>query len=530
MNIKQKIWALPVLAIVISGTGITANYLFSHSASSVLNEANKVDYPALTATRTSIAEFAGIQENLKYAISANDKNSLNLAQEKADLFKAANDDLAKLPHYTETAATIGQQFDAYFQAARDATEIYLGAKKGDMGTAVQAMQAARQDLETSLNAAKEAEHKKFDADLTAADNAVGNGLIVSFVTAITILVVLGSVSFVVISVISANIKRIMERAQHDKAGEVDLTTTINLNSNDEFGLIARWMNGFIENLRVVVADVTSISKEVGQASGEIARTNQELATGASLQEEQASQIAVGVEELSTTISSVAANTVAAADSAKSAVEVATQGGQVSQDTVVNIHKISSSVDEATRMVEALGVSSVQIGKVLDVIRDIAEQTNLLALNAAIEAARAGEQGRGFAVVADEVRTLAKRTAQATGEIRETVESIQTGIQGTVECIAAGKEATEQGKEKSASAKIALDDIIKSIGSVNNMIQEIATTAEEKSVTAREISSQVVRIVDVANEAMLETKSAAARSDGLNGSAENLAVKMSIFRV
>ncbi len=530
MSIKQRIWALPIVAILVSCAGIFANYIFSDSASTALANANKFDYPALTATQTMITTFAGIQENLKYAISANDKNALSLAQQKADNFKKTNDELVNLPAYQSTADTIAKQFNTYFTAAQDSTEIYLGSKQGDMSTAVQAMQGARQDLEGSLKKAKQVGLARFNADLKAGHDDVKNGLLASFVTAMVIVVVLGSVSYLVITSISTNLRRIMERAQNTKEDEVDLTSMVQIDGKDEFGMIAKWINGFIGNLRNLVADVSTIANNVGTSSGEIAKSNQGLASGARSQEEDAAQIARGMEELTTTISSVAANTVAAADYAKTAVDVATQGDGVIQETVAEMHRISTTVDEATRMVEALGNSSTQIGAILDVIRDIAEQTNLLALNAAIEAARAGEQGRGFAVVADEVRTLAKRTSQATGEIRDTVEAIQGGIRSTVQCIAAGKDASEEGKTKATSAQSALDDIIKSIETVNSMIQEIATTAEQQSATAREISTQVVRIVDVANESLQETTKAVDQSETMKAAADQLMTKMRIFKV
>jgi methyl-accepting chemotaxis protein len=368
------------------------------------------------------------------------------------------------------------------------------------------------------------QHKALNGALHNNDKFIG------LIVAIALVLGIGGSSYFVITSITTNVKKILEMAKDNKNDEMDLTNTINISGKDEFSQIAHWINGFIETLRRLVADVATITHEVKVASNEISELNQGMATGAKTQVAQASQIAHGVEELSVTIANVAENTVRAADSARSAVDIAQQGGGVMHETVTNIHQISTAVDDAARMVELLGQNSIRVGHVIEVIRGIAEQTNLLALNAAIEAARAGEHGRGFAVVADEVRGLSKRTSESTGEIKQIIESIQHEINGTVQCIMTGKDATEKGKERVESAKYALDDIIKSINSVNDMIQEIASAAEEQAVTAKEISGQVNHIVDIANNALENSTRASSRSDSLNAATLTLTEKMRIFKV
>ena len=357
-----------------------------------------------------------------------------------------------------------------------------------------------------------------------------NDLMLSILVVIAIVAGIGGSSYLVVQTIRRSLKKILERARNSEDGEMDLTKTINLPGKDEFSQIAQWIDSFTERLRRLVADVSSIASEVGNASTEIEGINRGLASGAKLQEQRASDIAAGVEELSTTIAEVAENTVAAADSAKAAVAVASQGRVVIRETISNIHQISNSVEDATQMVESLRESSSRVSHVIDVIREIAEQTNLLALNAAIEAARAGEQGRGFAVVADEVRGLAKRTSQATVEIKQIIETIQGGINNTVNCIVVGKTATQKGIQKVASAEGAMDDITKSINSVNDMIQEIAKTAEQQATTAREVSSQLSEIVNITADSLQRTTDAAGRSDSLKRATQMLTERMSAFRV
>jgi len=530
MNMKQKIWLLPILAIVISSASITAIYLYSNAASNLLGGIEQRDYPALNQFNILASSIGAIKDNFQYAVTAADQGALTAAEKKAEAFKDALNRLAALPGHRAEAAEIGKYFDTYFKAGADSAATMLGLKEGDIGTVIQAMQAARVSLEKALTDAKRNNIKKFEMDIKDGKQAINDGVVASVVAAVVIFIGLSGVSFFVIATISRSLRKIMARAQDGEAGQIDLTDTIKIESKDEFGQIARWINGFIENLRSLVADVSAITHDVRQASEEMAKANQQLSEGAEGQVEQATQIAQGVEELTSTIAMVAESTVAAADSTKTTVEIAAQGGVAFQETVNHIHQIAGTVETATQRVEMLGKSSVEIGKVIEVISGIADQTNLLALNAAIEAARAGEQGRGFAVVADEVRELAKRTVQATGEINQMIETIQGGISETVSCIASGKEATEAGKGKAESAQGVIDDIIKSINKVDKMIQEIASATDEQSVTAKEISTQAHQIVDIARNAQQETAGTVSQSESLNAAMERLAAKMEKFKV
>lgn len=530
MTIKQRIWLLPALAILLSCVGIATNYSYSARASKALVAANTRYYPAVTALEALRADRAAIQQNLEFAVSANDKHAMARAQKAAARFTTTLATLAQLPGFAKLAQHLEQQFHAYKQAAILAAQIIMGVKQGDVSGSVQTMQAKKGDLDSALQTAQSNNKAAFDAAFKSSRAYLHRGLLANMLAALAIVITLGGASFIVISRISATLNTILARAADDPDGQVDLTKTIQVRGNDEFQQISSWINTFIHNIHRLVSDVSAITKEVGEASKTIDTINGGLAAGSDLQVQQASQIANSIEELTTTISSVAQNSVLAAQSAEAAVSVASKSGDVIEQTVSNIHQISTSVDDATQMVESLGQSSAQIGNVIDVITAIADQTNLLALNAAIEAARAGEQGRGFAVVADEVRGLARRTSQATAEIKTIIEELQTKVEGTVNCIASGKEASTKGKANAASTQNAMSDIMTSIDSVNAMIQQIASAAEEQSYTSQEISGQITQIVDIAQNALLETKRAAEKSNGLNSAAEQLTRKVSIFKV
>ena len=530
MNIKRKIWSLPAVAVLIFAVGIAVNYVLSSSASSLLERVGKVDYPFLDKTGMMITDLKGIQENLKNAVTAGDKNGLGLADEKAAGFRKNATELAAIQEHKEIAEKITHQFDTYYQAANESAAIMLGAKEGDIGKAVENMQPALESLNSTLGSAKELAAKEFESGLSAGRDNIERGLMVSILVAAIVIAALGTASYFIIASITANLKQILERMEDIAGGDADLTKKINITSNDEFGQLALLINKFIGNLHGLISRMATTSKEVRQSSSELVAANSSLSGGGQIQADQAAGIARSMEEISATIADMARNCANAADSASGTYRIAKDGGQVIQGTIDSTHKVSDAVNDATRMVEALGASSLQVGEIVRVIRDIAGQTNLLALNAAIEAARAGEQGRGFAVVADEVRTLAQRTSQATLEINQMIEKIQGEIGATVTCIASGKDAASSGRERAASARVALDNILVSVDGVGGVIRQIATATDSLVQTAQEITGKTDQIADVAQNTLAQTRNATQQSGKLNAAIEQLDSMVGSFKL
>jgi methyl-accepting chemotaxis protein len=197
------------------------------------------------------------------------------------------------------------------------------------------------------------------------------------------------------------------------------------------------------------------------------------------------------------------------------------GAAVVEKTVAVMAQIADKVQESARTVESLGARSDQIGAIIGTIEDIADQTNLLALNAAIEAARAGEQGRGFAVVADEVRALAERTTRATREIGEMIKAIQNETKGAVEAMEQGVHQVENGTVEAAKSGQALQDILQQVNDVAMQVNQIATAAEEQTATTSEISSNMMQITEVVRQTSQGAQESATAAAQLNGSAELL---------
>ncbi|MFZ5594289.1 MAG: methyl-accepting chemotaxis protein [Pseudomonadota bacterium] len=530
MNIKRKIWSLPVAAVLIFMIGIAVNYVFSSSTSTLLDRVHEIDYPFLDNTQQLISELKGIQENLKNAVTANDRQGLAMAAEKAANFRKNLAALAAIPGKQKEAEEIGKKFDDYYQAASDAAAIMLGEKSGDIGAAAGKMQTALEALNTALNSARELAAGEFDAGLAGIQSNVERGLIANIAVGVVVMLGLGLISYFVIASITASLKEILGRVEDIANGDADLTRKVNVSSNDEFGYLASLINKFIGNLHSVMSRVAAIAKDVRHSSSELASATSGLSQGGQMQADQVTRIARAMEEVSATITEMERSSTSAADSATVTYQAAKDGGLVIQGTIDSMRKVSDSVNEAARMVQALGESSTHIGEVIRVIRDIADQTNLLALNAAIEAARAGEQGRGFAVVADEVRNLAGRTSKATLEINQMIEKIQSEVGATVNCISAGNEAASIGKERAASAQSALESILASIDGVGGLIREIATATENVTHGVQGITSETDQIAGVAQNSLAQTRQAMQQSDKLNDATEQLDKMVGSFKL
>ena len=304
-------------------------------------------------------------------------------------------------------------------------------------------------------------------------------------------------------------------------GDGDLTKRLDDSTKDELADISKYFNLFIDKLRGIVNQISSTSSQVAAASNQLHSTAEHIATGAEEVAAQAGTVATAGEEMSATSGDIAQNCQLASESAQRASQSAHNGAEVVERTVAVMGQIALKVQESARTVESLGARSDQIGAIIGTIEDIADQTNLLALNAAIEAARAGEQGRGFAVVADEVRALADRTTRATKEIGEMIKAIQKETKGAVASMEQGVREVETGTIEAARSGQALKDILQQVSDVAMQVNQIATAAEEQTATTSEISSNMHQITEVVQETSQGAHESATAAAQLNGNAEEL---------
>ncbi len=284
----------------------------------------------------------------------------------------------------------------------------------------------------------------------------------------------------------------------------DLTAHIELKANDELRRVAASFNAMADAMRSLVAGIQANAGDVADSSGRVLDAARQIEQASVHQSESASSMASAVEQMTVGIDHIATNAVHADELARASGELSRQGGETVAALVRDIGEIADAVAASARSVDELGASSAQISAVIGVIREIADQTNLLALNAAIEAARAGEQGRGFAVVADEVRKLAERTAVSTGEIGAMVERIQKGTRQAVDGMERGVTRVNAGVERARAAGEAIAQIRDGAGRVVQTVAEISVALREQSAASNEIARNVESIAQ-----MTEQNSAAA---------------------
>lgn len=310
----------------------------------------------------------------------------------------------------------------------------------------------------------------------------------------------------------------------------NLTARIRLDRNDELGMLTGSVNSMGEELARVLGEVQMSSNEVASAATEIAASAEQLTSGMEAQRQQTAQVSAAIEEMSSSVTEVAQSSSEVAKNSEEAGNLARDGGAVVQETVHGMDAIREQVNQSVEAVGMLGELSEKIGAIVEVINDIADQTNLLALNAAIEAARAGEHGRGFAVVADEVRKLAERTMSATGEVSESVKAIQDGTRSAVDFMEAGKHKVDDGMGHAQRAGSALEEIVSSASAITPMIQTIAAAANQQAAAANEISQNIVRIDGVTNESADSVREVSKATSTLSEKSESLLQLVQRFQI
>ncbi len=335
-------------------------------------------------------------------------------------------------------------------------------------------------------------------------------------------------AYFIISGISRGVREVEQTARRLADGE--LGARVSYTSRDELGRVADAFNQMAQKFHDAINEVRDSVSQLASAAEETSAVTTQTNAGISQQLSETSQVATAMNQMSATVQEVARNAVEAAAAAREADDTFGEGKQVVDRVISAIGELAGEVESAANVIQQLEVESRNIGSVLDVIKSIAEQTNLLALNAAIEAARAGEQGRGFAVVADEVRTLAGRTQESTQEIEEMISRLQSGTDNAVKVMASGKEMTQVGVEQAAAAGEALQTINAAVERISSMNTQIASAAEEQSSVTDEINRSIVSINEVAEQSSIGAQQTAAASDDLAKLAEQLKALVERFKV
>ncbi|MGD0735666.1 MAG: methyl-accepting chemotaxis protein [Terracidiphilus sp.] len=536
-QMKIKTTILSILAVLAGGylLLLAMVQLSSTATHRRMSEISSSLFPAALKMQEAEAAFERMKRHYGDAVVLQDFKSLDGAEKDAEAAAAALEDvktsLGAAPELGKQADDLLAQFSLIRSRDHDTYTAILGAKDGpseDLMAQVGALGKDNKAFSDTMVSFDKTIATNFQNQLDAVDAYSARSQLTGLVMLVFVVLVCAIAWWVIQHKIVRPLSALALRMQDIADG--DLTRRVEVNGRNEIDEAGTWFNVFIGRIEEIVRSVAEHASTLGQAATELAATARETAGQAAQQQEKAGRITTTMNEMSSAIQEISQTTQSAAMDARKAEESAQAGGETVQATVLTIGNLLKANEETSTKIEELGRSSDAIGRIINVIDEIAGQTNLLALNASIEAARAGEHGRGFAVVAGEVRRLAERTSAATKEIDVTVHAIQEGTKVAVEAMRASMHHVQDGVNSARSAGEALTSIIHGSESVQKMVTQIAAAATEQSHSTQSVSANVGEIATIIEQTASSSEQSVEACQQLELLANELTSLVGAFKV
>ncbi|RHW75407.1 methyl-accepting chemotaxis protein [Colwellia sp. RSH04] len=524
LPIRFKILLIPIVGTIGFAIYLITSLVAMSQIVTQLDKAYAVEYKYLKTSEFGLLYLDKIKETLSSAVTMGEAELLDNSDTYADEFRSK----IKASYGINQSNTpflkqLLTDFDDYYQQAHSLSKEMVDGTMdfNTLESRSTSMVDKLNKLQSTLTTFQNEKNKSFNDAFESVSSRVESTSSIGIGIGIITIIILFSASYPIANSINNSLQSIISSLKNIAQDNGDLTVRLSTSSKDEIGDLVFWFNSFIEKLQSVIKNVVDTAVPLAQTANNIQNLSNKTISSFERQTESINASKHSVEEMSHSVQAITSNAADAVSSARNANDEATNGKGVVDKTVLEIRQLSEVIQESSEIINQLNDDTNKVNVVLEVIRGIAEQTNLLALNAAIEAARAGEQGRGFAVVADEVRNLASRTQESTQQINQMLDQLQSAASKAVHTMESSITGVENSVKSANQAGDSLLEITGAIGAISTMNDEIANSTQQQA----EVSTLMVRHVDDIQQSAEDASNASSEIAQVSDELTNLASEL-----